>query len=164
MKTKSLVVSCILLSVGFVLHALVPGIGTMKPDFMLAMMILAIVINPTFEVALSTGLLAGILSALTSVFPGGQILSLFDKVIAAFVVLAILKGVGAMKPRSKVVLVSAVGTLVSGMVFLTGACFVLNMGTSVFSLFPIVVLPTIILNLGLNDFIYTRVLSALKLN
>ena len=161
MKTKSLATSCILLSVGFILHAIVPGIGTMKPDFLLAMMILAIVINPVFSMAMSIAFVASILSALTTVFPGGQILSFLDKFGSAIVIYLLFQ---FLKSKTySIVLVSAVGTFISGIIFILGAMFISGMDTSLLSLIGIVVIPTTILNTILIKFVYERVLTRLKI-
>ena len=159
MKTKSLVVSCLLLSVGVILHALVPGVsflGGIKPDFLLAMMILAIYLSPDSKSAVTTGLLAGILSALTTTFPGGQILSMIDKPAAALVTYCMVRTLK--QSNFKLPIITFIGTVVSGIVFVAGAIILSGLNISSFSLIGFVVLPTAVLNTLLNS-ILTRVIQ-----
>lgn len=152
MKTKSLVVSCLLLSVGVVLHALIPGVtflGGIKPDFLLAMMILAIYLSPDFKTALTSGVLAGILSALTTTFPGGQILSLIDKPIAALVTYCLVCAIK--QSNFKLAIITFIGTVVSGIVFVSGAIILSGLNVSSLSLIGFVVFPTAVLNTLLNS-------------
>ena len=57
----------------------------MKPDMMLLMMFLAIVLFPEKKNVLVVALGCGLLSALTTGFPGGQIPNIIDKLVTAFV-------------------------------------------------------------------------------
>ena len=159
MKTKSLVVSCLLLSVGVVLHALIPGVsflGGIKPDFLLAMMILAIYLSPDSKTGITTGVLAVILSALTTTFPGGQILSMMDKPVAALVTYCLVHTIK--KSNFKLPIITFIGTVVSGIVFVVGAMILSGLKVSSVSLIVFVVLPTAIMNTLLNVLL-TRVLK-----
>ena len=159
MKTKSLVVSCLLLSVGVFLHALIPGVsflGGIKPDFLLAMMILAIYLSPDSKTGITTGVLAGILSALTTTFPGGQILSMMDKAVAALVTYCLVRTIK--KSNFKLPIITFIGTVVSGIVFVVGAMILSGLKVSSVSLIVFVVLPTAIMNTLLNVLL-TRVLK-----
>ena len=159
MKTKSLVISCLLLSVGVVLHALIPGIsflGGIKPDFLLAMMILAIYLSPDPKTAVTTGVLAGSLSALTTTFPGGQILSMIDKPVAALITYCLFRTIK--QSNLKLPIITFVGTVVSGIVFVSGAIILSGLKVSSVSLIVFVVLPTAIMNTLLNVLV-TRVLK-----
>ena len=80
MKTKDLALAAILLAIGLVLHSLVPPIfGGVKPDFLLATMVIAILSQPRLRNTLIIGAAAGLLAALTTGFPGGQIPNIIDK-------------------------------------------------------------------------------------
>lgn len=160
MRTKPMIYSCFFLGLGFVLHSIVPGIGGMKPDFLLTMMIAAIFLDRTLVGALSIGFLAGILSALTTVFPGGQILSIMDKLGSAIAVYLVIKG--ASRVSSSLGIITIIGTLVSGLIFLSLAASIMKMGSEVILLFFIVVIPTVILNFLINVYLIKPVLCRLK--
>ena len=82
MNTKKLVFMALLIAVGAALYIVIPGInGGMKPDFMLTMMIIGILLFPdvksVFLLAVTTGLISGLFSS----FPGGFIPNVIDKFI-----------------------------------------------------------------------------------
>ncbi|MED3563495.1 tryptophan transporter, partial [Bacillus xiapuensis] len=86
MNTKNLVALALLVGIGAVLHAVIPPIFLgMKPDMMLLMMFLGIILFPEFKNVLLLALVTGIISALTTGFPGGQIPNIIDKLVTAFV-------------------------------------------------------------------------------
>lgn len=152
MKTRELVVSCILLSLGFVSHAMIPGfVGGIRPDFLLAMMILAISMTTTLKMAFVCGVIAGIMAALSTSFPGGEVLSLVDKLASAFAVYFLFK------LFDNVTIITFVGTLVSGFIFVFGAMLLNGLDVTMFKLLYIVVIPTAILNALMNGLISTRI-------
>lgn len=154
MKTKELVVSCFLLSIGFVSHTLIPGLfGGIRPDFLLAMMILAIAMNLSFKMAVVCGVLAGILAAFSTSFPGGELLSLVDKFVAAMLVYYLLK------VSDNITLITFLGTMASGIVFVFGALLMNGLDLGMMNLLFLVVIPTAILNALMNRFISRRLLS-----
>ncbi|MFP3361766.1 tryptophan transporter, partial [Planococcus sp. SIMBA_143] len=57
----------------------------MKPDMMLTMMFLGIILFPAKKNVLLLGLLTGVISGLTTQFPGGFLPNLIDKPVTAFV-------------------------------------------------------------------------------
>jgi len=57
----------------------------MKFDLLLTFMFIAIAINPTFKNTVLSGLLSGIITAMTTTFPGGQLPNLIDKMITIVV-------------------------------------------------------------------------------
>ena len=75
MNLKNNIVTTLLLAIGFILHYITPGIlGGMKFDFLLIFIIISLLINRKFGNAILTGLLGGILSAMTTTFPGDKYL------------------------------------------------------------------------------------------
>ena len=67
MKTKSLVLMSLLTAVGAALYLIIPPItGGMKPDFMLTMMFIGILLFPevrnVFLLGMTTGLISGLFS------------------------------------------------------------------------------------------------------
>ena len=80
MKTKNIITTALLLAIGMVLHFITPPVyGGIKPDFLLSCMFIAILIQDDFSNALAAGLTAGIMSAMTTSFPGGQLPNLIEK-------------------------------------------------------------------------------------
>ncbi|WP_369813843.1 tryptophan transporter [Halolactibacillus sp. JCM 19043] len=86
MKTKDLVLLALFMGIGAVLHIIAPPIlFGMKPDIMLPMMFLGILIFPKANYVLVLSIATGVISALTTTVPGGQISNLVEKPITAFV-------------------------------------------------------------------------------
>jgi len=148
MKLKDMVLTSLLIAIGLVLHYVVPPIvGGMKPDFLLAMLFVALYIDHSPKNALLAGLLAGIFSALTTGFPGGQIANLVDKFVTAFAVMAMIMAFSKFNSNLTVLFTSFVGTIISGVIFLQTALFVVGSLPMAFSvLFTTIVLPTAVIN------------------
>lgn len=154
MKTKELVHAAILLAVGTVLH-LIPGIvNGVKPDFLLACMFVIIMLTPNFKMALTVGVVAGVLAAITTSFPGGQIPNILDKVISGMFVLALAKtlpisGRNRSLSIATKALIFFLGTLCSGAIFLGSALFLVGLpgGAGFGAMFVAIVLPTSIANI-----------------
>ncbi|ALC91945.1 tryptophan transporter [Bacillus sp. FJAT-18017] len=166
MNTKNLVALSLLMGIGVVLHSIIPGIGNgMKPDMMLTMMFLGILLFPDKKNVLLVGIVTGILSGLTTQFPGGLFPNIIDKFVTAFVFYLMFLG---LKKFSQTVagagLLTAVGTLVSGSVFLASAVVIAGLpGEATFiALFIGIVLPTIALNTVIMVVVYPIVQSVLK--
>src|SRR5690625_7371813 len=82
MNTRNLVLLSLLVGIGTVLHAMVPPIlFGMKPDMLLSMMFLGILLIPKVKYVVLLSILTGIVSALTTGVPGGQISNVIDKPI-----------------------------------------------------------------------------------
>src|SRR5574342_710101 len=91
MNTKNLVALSLLVGMGAVLHAIVPGFFLgMKPDMMLTMMFLGIILFPDKKSVLLVGAVTGLISGLTTTFPGGMVPNIIDKPVTAFVFFGIL--------------------------------------------------------------------------
>jgi hypothetical protein len=129
MNTKTLVSMALLVGIGTVLHTIVPGIiYNMKPDMMLTMMFLGIVLFPEKKNVLLLGALTGIISGLTSSFPGGLVPNIIDKLITSFVFFGLFLFISK-KTFSlfKLILLTIIGTIVSGSVFLTSALLIVGL-------------------------------------
>ncbi|OCA84345.1 tryptophan transporter [Bacillus sp. FJAT-27225] len=166
MNTKNLVALSLLMGIGVVLHSIIPGIGNgMKPDMMLTMMFLGILLFPDKKNVLLVGLVTGILSGLTTSFPAGLFPNIIDKFVTAFVFYLMFLG---LKKYGKTVAgagaLTAVGTLVSGTVFLASAVIIAGLpGEATFmALFVGIVLPTIALNTIIMVVVYPIVQTILK--
>lgn len=164
MKTKNLVLIAVLLGMGTVLSLILAvTFAGMRPDVLLVMMFIAILLFPEKKHVFLTGLLTGILSGLISTFPGGFIPNIIDKVIAAFVCFALVLGLQKVaNPILKAGIVSVIGTLVSGVVFLGSALIIVSLPAPFLALFSAVVLPAVVLNTILVAIVYPIVQSVLK--
>lgn len=149
-NTKQLVTNSLLLAVGFLLHYLTPAIGLpMQIDSSLITMILVINLNKNnFSTCLAGGIATGIFSGLTSKFPLGFIPNIIDKISTAIAVYLLIKLLDktALSSKIKAIVVNAVGTLVSGIVFLASALLLVGLPAPFSVLFITVVIPATVVN------------------
>lgn len=148
MNTKNLVALSLLVGMGAVLHAVVPGFFLgMKPDMMLVMMFLGIILFPDKKSVFLVGAVTGLISGLTTTFPGGLVPNIIDKPVTAFVFFGILL---ALKKFNFSIYtadgLTAIGTIVSGIVFLGSAYFIVGLPGPFTALFAAVVLPAAAFN------------------
>lgn len=158
-RTKSLILSAILIAVGFVLHSVSPPIFFgIKPDFLLACMFLAIAVNPHLKNVFATGIVAGFIAALTTGFPGGQIPSVLDKILSALAVYYLLilmtDRLTLTKQTIFFALITWIGTIISGTIFLGSAFVIAGLPAPFLHLMAGIVLPTAIANSFFGALIY----------
>ena len=150
MKTKQLVTNSLLLAVGFLLHYVTPAIGLpMQIDFSLITLILVINLNKnSFSTCIASGLATGIFSGLTSKFPFGLVPNILDKITTAIFVYLLIRLLDktTLHSKTKAVITNAVGTLVSGTVFLCSALLLVGLPAPFSVLFVTVVIPATIVN------------------
>ena len=149
-KTKQLVTNSLLLAVGFLLHYVTPAIGLpMQIDFSLITMILVINLNKNnLGSCIASGVVTGIFSGLTSKFPLGLVPNILDKITTAIFVYLLIKLLDktALNSKIKAIVVNAIGTLVSGTVFLSSALLLVGLPAPISVLFVTVVIPAIVIN------------------
>ena len=150
MKTKQLVTNSLLLAVGFLLHYLTPAIGLpMQIDFSLITLVLIINLNKSsFSTCIAGGTATGIFSGITTKFPMGMIPNIIDKLVTTIFVYLLLKLLDktALHSKIKTIVVNAVGTLVSGTVFLSSALLLVGLPAPFLVLFTTIVIPAIVAN------------------
>ena len=148
--TKQLVTNALLLAVGFLLHYVTPAIGLpMQIDFSLITLILVITLNKSsFNTCVASGVATGIFSGLTSKFPLGFIPNIIDKITTAIFVYLLIRLLDktTLHSRIKAVITNAVGTLVSGTVFLVSALLLTGLPAPFIVLFITVVIPATVVN------------------
>ena len=148
--TKQLVINSLLLAVGFILHYVTPTLGIpMQIDFSLITMILVINLNKNnLGSCIASGVVTGIFSGITSKFPMGMIPNIIDKIITTIVVYFLVKLLDktALHSKIKAIVVNAVGTVISGTVFLVSALLLVGLPAPFSLLFVTVVLPAIAVN------------------
>ena len=149
-NTKQLVTNSLLLAVGFLLHYVTPAIGLpMQIDFSLITLVLIINLNKnSFSTCIASGVATGIFSGITTKFPMGMIPNIIDKIVTAIAVYLLLKLLDktTLSNKIKAVVTNAVGTLVSGTVFLCSALLLVGLPASFSVLFVTVVIPATIVN------------------
>ena len=164
MKTKNLVLMSLLTAVGTALYLIIPPIaGGMKPDFMLTMMFIGILLFPEVRSVFLLGMTNGILSGMFSSLPGSLIPNVIDKLVTAFVVYLVI--IAFKKIASNLVaatVVAGLGTLLSGTIFLSVAIFIFNINLPFSVLFLTVVLPAVAMNAVAFFLIYPIVTNLVK--
>ncbi len=166
MKTNKIILTSLLLAIGLILHQITPGIiFGMKPDLQLVFMILSIILTKDFKLALITGIVAGVLCALTTTFPGGQLPNIIDKIITSISVYFIYKNFNFNSPL-KLTGIYFLGTLISGSIFLGSALILFGLPAPFLILFVSIVLPTSVLNSFIGFFLERLIITnpAIKSN
>jgi hypothetical protein len=166
MNLRKLTMSSLLLSIGMILRYIAPPIlFGMKPDIALGMMFIAILLADDYKITLIVGLAAGLLAAATTNFPGGQIPNVIDKLITCnivyFIILTLKK---ILNHQILIGIVSLLGTVISGTIFLASASVIVGLpgGASFTTLFLTVVLPATLVNTIACMFLYNAVYLANK--
>lgn len=136
----------------------------MKFDFLLVFMFVSILVNVKFKNAILTALLGGLLSAMTTTFPGGQIPNILDKVVTCLVVFGLIKIFKNYYKNIFVVgFIGGIGTFVSGMTFLISAAFIIGLPAPMKVLVTGIVIPTSLINILATVYIYRLVNKSLRL-
>ena len=149
-NTKQLVTNALLLAVGFLLHYVTPAIGLpMQIDFSLITLVLIINLNKnSFNTCLASGVATGIFSGLTTKFPFGLVPNILDKIMTTIFVYLLIRLLDktALHSKIKAVIINAVGTMISGVVFLASALLLTGLPAPFSLLFTTVVIPAIVVN------------------
>lgn len=166
MNLKKIVLASLFIAIGFMLRLMTPPVLLgMKPDILLSMMFVTILLFDDYKMTLLIGGTVGILTAATTTFPGGQVANIVDKLITCqcvFLAFRLLNNkVGS---QIKVAMVSFLGTILSGSTFLAvaGAMFGLPGGNTFSILFMAVVIPAAVANVIISTLIYNTIVMALK--
>ncbi|WP_067729804.1 tryptophan transporter [Oceanobacillus damuensis] len=165
MNTRILVILSLLVGIGAVLHTVVPPmLFGVKPDMLLSMMFLGILLFPKLKYVLILSIATGIISALTTSAPGGQIANIIDKPITALLFFAMVL---LLKDRVNTTIsapvLTAVGTIISGSIFLSITLFILGVMEGGFlALFIGIVLPATVVNTIIMIVVYPVVQGIMK--
>ena len=164
MNLKKNIFTALLLTIGFVLHYISPGIlGGMKFDFLLIFMFIAILLNPEFKNVVLAGLLAGLLSAMATTFPGGQVANIIDKALTSIILFGLIKILYKKEMTILIVsLIGGLGTILSGSIFLFSALQIVGLPAPFLFLFTTVVMPATVINALGTGFIYKLVNTSMK--
>ncbi|KPU46279.1 putative tryptophan transport protein [Oxobacter pfennigii] len=166
MNLKRIVMASLFIAIGFIFRMLTPPVLLgMKPDFLLSMMFVTILLFDDYKMTLLIGGIVGILTAVTTTFPGGQIANIVDKLITCQCVFLAFRLLNEkVNSQIKVLIVSFFGTILSGSAFLSvaGLLFGLPGGNTFTMLFMAVVIPAAIANVIITAIIYNAVILAIK--
>lgn len=159
MRVKDLAEAGLLVAIGFVLHAVFPPIVMgMKPDFSLAMMFIVLIVKKDLKLGFLVALATGIFTALTTGFPGGQIANLVDKMITYLAVSGLVYLImDKINNKVGVGIITAIGTMISGAVFLGTAALIAGLPGPFIVLFTSVVLPAALINTFTAIIIYIAI-------
>lgn len=151
MKLRNLVIIAVFLAIGAVLHLVVPGFFFgMKPDLMLVMIFLSLFFFADYKSFIAIGLVAGILGALTTSMPLGQLPSVIDKFTTTVVVFLAFKLIaGKMSGLPKYItgiVLGFLGTALSGAIFVGSMIVLVHAPMPFFKFFLALVLPTAVFN------------------
>ena len=164
MNVKKMILNAILIAIGALLHQITPALGLpMQPDFAIAMLFIIILINKDYKTVLISSVIMGVITALTTKFPGGQLPNIIDKLITGHIIYFIFKGMGnKIKDNIKIIVALSFGTIVSGVVFLLSASILVGLPGSFTTLVVVIVLPTVLMNIVLGMVLYKSIEVALK--
>ncbi|MCI1856867.1 MAG: tryptophan transporter [Sporolactobacillus sp.] len=165
MKLKNLIIVALLLAIGTILHAVVPGlVFGMKSDLSLVMLFLCLFFFADKKSFMIIGLADGMLAGLTTQLPGGFIPNVIDKLITTPVVfLAFLLCAKFFAPKGRYIagmIIAGLGTVLSGTIFATVLIILTNVQASIFmQLIVAMVLPTAGMNAVLMAILYPIILQ-----
>lgn len=162
-RSKQLAVVAVLLAIGAVLRAVTPPIAGITPNFVIAMYCLAILlIRPNLGGAIGVGLVGGAVAMIfsKSPIPYLNLISEPAGAIACACIVSFLPELSLKNYSFKPILAAALGTLVSGLVYITlNFKFALNLPPEKIMIawnaaFITVVLPVTAINAVLAQILY----------
>lgn len=164
MNVKKMILNAILIAIGALLHQITPALGLpMQPDFAIAMLFIIILMNKDYKTTLISSIIMGIITALTTKFPGGQLPNIIDKLITGHVIYFMFKAMGSKVSNNiKILFALSIGTIVSGLTFLSSASIIVGLPGDFLTLVTIVVLPATLMNIFLGTILYKSIGIALK--
>jgi hypothetical protein len=165
MNLRKMILTSLFLSLGLVLHqAMPPVLLGMKPDIMICMMFIAILLNrEDYKMTLLIGIIGGLFAAMTSTFPGGQLPNIIDKMVTANCIFLLYKVLDKRAGDQVKILIAAVaGTLISGTVFLGSAALIVGLPGPFMALMIAVVLPATAMNAVGCSVLYNATVISLK--
>ena len=173
-KTKKMITNALLLGIGAILHQITPALGLpMQPDFALVMLFIIMILNRVdYKTSLISGIITGIFTGMTTKFPGGQLPNMIDKIITVNLVFLIIISINKLKVLKSMtenkrrivesIIVFPIGTLISGVTFLLSANILVGLPAGFTSLFILIVLPSMVINLIVGSMIFKIIITSMK--
>lgn len=145
---REFILCALLMAIGVVLHFITPAFMlNMRPDFMLSMLFISLMLVDDLKINYVTAIIAGILTALTGSMPGGQIANPIDKLVTSTIIILMLKLLRNRVNEGIIAgIVGIIGTIISGSVFLGVVSIIAGLPGPFYLLMLTVVLPTSIVN------------------
>lgn len=164
MNLKKIIINSLFLAIGTIIAQIIPPVFFgMKPGTGLVMLFIIILFNNDYKTCIASGIVLGILAAGTTTFPGGQIPNFIDKIITVNILFLLLKPIrNKLNNQIKIILISALGTFISGTTFLFLVLITTGLPTKLNVLLVTVVLPACIINTVLSLILYNVINTALK--
>lgn len=173
-KTKKMIINALLLGIGAILHQITPALGLpMQPDFALVILFIIMILNRgDYKISLIAGIITGIFTGMTTKFPGGQLPNMIDKIITVNLVFLIIISINKLKVLKSMtenkrrivesIIVFPIGTLISGVTFLLFANILVGLPAGFTSLFILIVIPAIVINLIVGLMIFKIISTSMK--
>lgn len=172
-KNKRMILNAILLAIGLILHYIFPAFGAgITPDITLVMLFCILIINKDdYKSCLIAGIVTGIFTAMTTKFPAGQVPNLIDKFVTVNVAFFLMKtmyvipAINKLKAKGDqivILVLTVVGTLVSGITFLSSALLLVGLPGPFMALFMAVVVPAIGINAVVGIVMYNVINTSMK--
>jgi hypothetical protein len=165
MNLRKMILTSLFLALGLVLHqAMPPILFGMKPDIMICMMFIAILLNKDdYKMTLMIGIIGGLFSAMTSTFPGGQLPNIIDKMVTANCIFFLYKVLDKkFSDQAQIFTAAILGTLISGTVFLGSAALLVGLPGPFMALMLAVVIPATLMNGVGCSVLYNATVLSLK--
>jgi len=165
MNLRKTILTSLFLALGLILNQVMPPIlFGMKPDIMICMMFIAIMLNKDdYKMAMLIGIVGGLFAAMTTTFPGGQLPNIIDKIITANCIFFLYKVLDKnVSDQTQIFAAAIAGTLISGTVFLGSAALLVGLPGPFAVLMLAVVLPAAAMNAVGCSLLYNATVISLK--
>lgn len=165
MNLRKMILTSLFLALGLVLHQAMPPILLgMKPDIMICMMFIAILLNKDdYKMTILIGIIGGLFAAMTSTFPGGQVPNMIDKLVTANCIFFLYKVLdNKASDQVQIIIAAVAGTLISGTVFLGSAALLVGLPGPFMALMLGVVIPATVMNAFGCSVLYNATVLSLK--
>ncbi len=172
-RTKKMILNAILLGIGLIIHQIFPALGGgVTPDVSLVMLFCIMIMNrDDYKTCLMSGIIAGIFAGMTTKFPAGQLPNFIDKLITVNVMYGVMKLIyvtpliqklGKKGDQIAIIIMTFIGTLVSGFAFLSLASIMVGLPVALTKLFIAVVLPATLINVVSAVVLFNVIVTSLK--
>jgi len=148
-QIKDLTSIALLISVGYIVNSISPSlIFGLKPDFTLIFLFIIILVFNDLKLCLAASIATGIITALTTTFPGGQMPNLIDKICTGIIVyfFCVVLDKVHMPHIVKLICVAFTGSLLSGVLFLSFTSMLVGLPVSWLTLITTMLVPLTLLN------------------
>lgn len=165
MNLKKTIMNSLFIAIGIVLGQVIPPIFFgMKPGTGLIILFIIIMFNKDdYKSCMSVGFVMGILSAATTTFPGGQLPNFIASIVTTNALYLLLKTLSnRFNDQIKFILISSIGTIISGATFLFFALIMVGLPANFNTMLLSVVIPASIINTIVGSIVYFAFNAALK--